>query len=324
MSNELAEGYRGFAAFEARGASPLYERLALHVAESRSAQAFLLALSQDKRQPNLFFAAVRHVAGMPNGPAHFDEIIHQQGGAVAEVMRRRTTQTNEPGRCAVLLPVLAMIDGPIALIEVGASAGLCLLPDQYGYDYGRARLDPPQEMRSVAPILGCQACENTPLPTRLPTIIWRAGIDLNPLDADREDDVRWLETLVWPEQSMRLDRLRAAIGVARRTKPRIIQGDLRHDLLDLVQDAPKEATLVICHTAVLNYVLPQKDRDDFADTVRRTGALWISNESPKVFPQYSRHLTRDPGAFLMTRDTRPVAWTAPHGQAIHWIDGAHS
>ena len=324
MGNEIAEGYRGFATFEARGASPLYEALALHVAESKAAQDFLMALSPDKRQPNLFFAAVRHVAGTPTGPAHFDEIVHLHGNEIADVMRHRTTQTNEPGRCAVLLPALATIDGPIALIEVGASAGLCLLPDQYGYDYGRARLNPPQEMRSVAPVFRCEACENTPLPTRLPTIIWRAGIDLNPLDVDREDDVRWLETLVWPEQSLRLDRLRAAIGVARKAKPRIIQGDLRHDLPDLVQDAPKAATLVICHTAVLNYVLPQEDRDDFADTVRRTGALWISNESPRVFPQYSRHLPRDRGAFLMTRNTRPVAWTAPHGQAIRWIEGAHS
>ena len=323
MGNEIAEGYRGFAAFEARGASPLYEALALHVAESKSAQDFLLALSPDKRQPNLFFAAVRHVAGTPDCPAHFDEIIHHHGDEIADVMRHRTTQTNEPGRCAVLLPILAMIGGPVALIEVGASAGLCLLPDRYGYDYGTARLDPPAGIRSVAPVLRCEACENTPLPTRLPTIVWRAGIDLNPLDADREDDVRWLETLVWPEQSLRLDRLRAAIGVAREAKPRVFEGDLRHDLLDLVHDAPKDATLVICHTAVLNYVLPQEDRDDFADTVRRTGALWISNESPKVFPQYSRHLTPDRGAFLMMRDAGPVAWTAPHGQAIRWIEGAH-
>ena len=319
MSREISEGYRGFAAFEARGASPLYERLALHVAESASAQRFLSALSADKRQPNLFFAAVRHVAGTPDGPAHFDDIIRRHGSEVAEVMRRRTTQTNEPGRCAVLLPALSTIDGPIALIEVGASAGLCLLPDQYGYDYGRGRLDPPEAMRSLAPVLGCEACEDTPLPTHLPTIIWRAGIDLNPLDVDRDDDVRWLETLVWPEQRTRLDQLRSAIGVARKTKPRIIQGDLRHDLPNLVQEAPDEATLVIFHTAVLNYVLPQQDRDRFADWVQRTRAVWISNESPKVFPRYARQVPQERGAFLMTRDTRPIAWTAPHGQAIRWL-----
>ena len=47
----------------------------------------------------------------------------------------RSTKTNEPRRCAGLLPVLAGIAGPLALLEVGASAGLCLYPDRYSYSY---------------------------------------------------------------------------------------------------------------------------------------------------------------------------------------------
>ena len=50
-------------------------------------------------------------------------------------MRERRTQTNEPRRCATLLPALAQLDGPLALLEVGASAGLCLYPDRYSYRY---------------------------------------------------------------------------------------------------------------------------------------------------------------------------------------------
>ena len=54
-------------------------------------------------------------------------------------MLSRATQTNEAGRCATLLPSLAAIsaaeDKPLALIEVGASAGLALFPDRYGYEY---------------------------------------------------------------------------------------------------------------------------------------------------------------------------------------------
>ena len=45
-------------------------------------------------------------------------------------MRTRATQTNEAGRCAILLPVLAALPQPLALLDVGASAGLCLYRDQ--------------------------------------------------------------------------------------------------------------------------------------------------------------------------------------------------
>ena len=50
-------------------------------------------------------------------------------------MLTRRTQTNEPARCATLLPALAQLPEPLALIEVGASAGLTLLFDRYSYEY---------------------------------------------------------------------------------------------------------------------------------------------------------------------------------------------
>ncbi len=56
-------------------------------------------------------------------------------------MAERSTQTNEPARCATVLPVLAQLPQPLALLEVGAAAGLCLLPEYYAYDYGGVRID---------------------------------------------------------------------------------------------------------------------------------------------------------------------------------------
>jgi hypothetical protein len=96
-------------------------------------------LPADRRQPNLFLAAVRWLCGVPDGADRLAHIVRQQYGRIREVMLSRTTQTNEPARCSVLLPVLAQLPQPLALLEVGASAGLCLLPDCYGYDYGTKR-----------------------------------------------------------------------------------------------------------------------------------------------------------------------------------------
>ena len=101
---------------------------------------------------------------------------------LAGVMLARRTQTNEAARCATLLPALARLPPPLALIEVGASAGLTLLIDRYSYDYAGRRIagqDP------LAPTLRCEPRGRVPLPERVPEITWRAGLDLNPLDVAR-------------------------------------------------------------------------------------------------------------------------------------------
>jgi hypothetical protein len=318
---ELAERYRRFAETEARGSSPLYQQLANHVAASPSILAFLSAFPEPLQQPNLFLAAIRLVAGTPSGAAELDALVLRHADAIAMTMRARTTQTNEPNRCAALLPLLSRIEGPIALLEVGSSAGLCLLPDRYGYDYGRLKLEAPAETRAVAPTLMCRAAENVPLPTRELNVVWRAGLDLNPLRVDVEGDMAWLATLVWPEQLDRLARLNSAIAVARSAPPRVVRGDLRTDLKALAAQAPREARLVVFHTAVLGYVAAQAEREAFARTCAELGAIWISNEWPSVFPDIAARAGPAPtGMFLMSVDGEPVAWTPPHGQTLEWIE----
>lgn len=236
---DIAERYRRFARLEAAGRSALYEQLALHVAASPDIRGFLSLMPADKRQPNLLFAAVRLVTGTPSSAADFENAVGNHVDAITAVMMTRTTQTNEPARCAALLPSLARLQGPLALIEVGASAGLCLLPDCYGYDWGRRRLVPPATFYDIAPTFNCRASEEVPLPQQHPEIVWRAGLDLNPLDVSNDDDMRWLETLVWPEHDDRLFRLQKAIRLARQNKPRVVVGDLRTSLQSLIDEAQR-------------------------------------------------------------------------------------
>lgn len=97
---------------------------------------------------------------------------------------------NEAGRCAVLLPALALLPGPPALIEVGASAGLCPYPDRYSYRYdGHPEPDPGDGLPGAADL---HHHRTPPLPREPPAVPWRAGIDLAPLDVDSDDDPAWL------------------------------------------------------------------------------------------------------------------------------------
>jgi hypothetical protein len=312
LTDAIARRFRRFAETEARSHSPLYETLARSVASDPDILTFLADLPAAKQQPNLLLAAVRYVSGVQTTPHDFRAAFLARRDSIRAEMLRRRTQTNEPGRCAVLLPVLARLPGPLALIEVGASAGLCLLPDRYGYAYDGHQPFGPE------PRFPCRADAATPVPVAHPAIVWRAGLDLNPLDVLDDGDMAWLEALVWPDQPDRAARLRAAIAVARADPPRVAGGDLLTALPALAAEAPADATLVVFHTAVLAYIADPDARAAFSRTVRDSNAVWISNEIPRIFPG-DRPVDGPEGAFLLSVDGEPTAWTDPHGAWINWI-----
>ncbi len=302
---------------EARGRSPVYETLAASVADDGLILEFLGTLPQAKRQPNLLFATARYLLDGPPDIGTLRTLVRRNAADLSRMMLARRTQTNEPARCATLLPALAALPGPLALIEVGASAGLTLLFDRYSYDYDGHRIagsDPD------APTLRCAVRGPVPLPARLPAIAWRAGLDLNPLDVTREDDVRWLSCLVWPGESDREDRLAAAIAAARRDPPPVYRGDLLTDLPALAARAPAGVTLVIYHSAVLAYVAAEH-RERFTRTVRDLADAWLSNEAPGVVPGLPFTAFRE-GTFVLGRGGRTaLAFTDGHGAWLHWLDG---
>jgi hypothetical protein len=226
----------------------------------------------------------------------------------------RRTQTNEPARCAVLLPALAQLPQPLALIEAGASAGLNLLVDRYSYDYSGYRL---AGLDPDAPVLRCEPRGPVPLPPGIPAISWRAGLDLNPLDVARADDAHWLSCLVWPGEGDRAQRLEAAIASARRDPPAVHRGDMLTGLPSLVAQAPADATLVIYHTSALWY-LPAGQREQFASTVRGLGATWLSSEPPGVVPG-TEGPARDGHTCVLARDGRGIAMTESHGTWLRWL-----
>ncbi|MBV2153301.1 DUF2332 domain-containing protein [Kitasatospora sp. SUK 42] len=330
--------YLAFAEREARGNSATYQELAERAAGDAELLGLLDGLPAAKRQPNLLFGAVRHLGGpVTAGWPAFRDWTAARWDEVSATMLERRTQTNEAGRCATLLPLLASLPQPLALIEVGASAGLCLYPDRYRYRYlpaGRAAGEPGEPVHEFgaegSPVtLDCAVSGPVPmldsLRERLPEVVWRAGIDLNPLDVRAEEDMRWLESLVWPEQTHRLERLRGAVRIARAEPPLLVRGDLNATVRELVAQAPAGATPVVFHSAVLAY-LPPEAREEFAATMRELPGHWISNEAVSVLPTVAERLPHPApagsGLFALALDERPVAFTGPHGQSLDWFAGA--
>ncbi|MGI9616210.1 MAG: DUF2332 domain-containing protein [Acidimicrobiales bacterium] len=317
---DTSDRYRLFAEVEAAGTSPIYERLALAVASSPRLLGLLAELPTQKRQPNLLFAASR-LSGAPLGnPAAFAGFVEESWSEISTTMLERSTQTNEASRTGTFLPVLAAIDGPVALVEVGCSAGLCLYPDRY-----RISFDERPPLCSDSPVaFGVTTTGPVAIPERLPDVVARIGIDLNPIAASDTDRCAWLEALIWPEHEVRLRRLQAALSVAEADPPILLRGDFIDRLGDALLLVPHGATAVVFHSAVLAYVAAA-DRRRFAELMNEhPDVVWISNEAPGVIEGVSTDL--EPPASATTRSffvtARPgvgvVGIADAHGSWIRW------
>jgi hypothetical protein len=318
----IASSYRRFADHEARGRSSLYEEVAREVAGDESTLMFLSELPPSKQQPNLLFGAVRYACGTPSCWGDFRDLLVARRDEIREVMLKRRTQTNDPARCATLLPLLALLPQPLALLEIGASAGLCLIPDRYAYFYNNTvHIPPVSEVGVAPPTFSCETNLETPIPKRNVDVVWRAGLDLEPIGVHDNDEVAWLEALVWPGEQDRLSLLRQALNVARQSPPPVMQGDLRVDLTELAAQAPAHATLVIFHSAVLAYISSIDERTALANAIGHLHAVWISNEVPAVSPCENERLsaTCPEGLFLLVKDKRPIACADPHGRFVRWF-----
>jgi hypothetical protein len=320
VAEDLRSRYERFARVEADPRSPLYAEWARGVASDGDVIARIETLPPVKQQANLVFASARFagvpLAGWPEVRKRFLESWEP----IAACALQRSTQTNEARRLATLVPILGRLVQPIALIEVGASAGLCLYPDRWSYDFGNGRT----VLTSGAPLLSTRANAATPVPDAVPQVTWRAGIDLDPLDASNEDDLRWLETLIWPvgqgeEDAERLHRLRAAADIARSDPPRIDRGDLLTDTGRLIDETSRQVEhVVVFHSAVLAY-LPEDARSRFADLMASVPATWIANEGLGIVAGTKSIPDAPPGAFAITVDGSPVALADPHGAWLTWL-----
>ncbi|WP_028637796.1 DUF2332 domain-containing protein [Nocardioides sp. URHA0032] len=318
LAADTAEQYRDFA-LDARDYSPCYDDWCTRVADDAEVLAWLDRLPLPKRQPNLVLAAARwHGVPAPGPYDAFRSALLADDGTIVATIRARSTQTNEVGRLATLVPAFALVaDRPVALIEVGASAGLNLFPDRYSYAWGGRTI-------GSGPLLTASVSGDPPLPAAVPSVAWRAGVDLNPLDVTDDDAMRWLSFLVWPEHEERRARLATAVAIARSAPPVLVRGNLLDELPALVATAAAHGPVVVFHSAVAVY-LPPEDRDRFqalmTGLVAEGRCHWVSNEAASVLPEVtaSGPVPSDARGFVLGIDGRAVALTHGHGAWLRWL-----
>lgn len=293
----------------------LYAEWATGIAGDPELVAFIAGLPRAHRQPQLVFAVSRLLGAPEVAFVEWRHWLVAHWPLVAREATERMTQTNEPARCAAIVPALGLLAGPLALLEVGASAGLCLFPDHYSYLYDDVRLDP----RAGPSALEFAVATNgrVPVPAAPADIVWRGGIDLHPLDLGDELDWLWLDVSVPPEAAERRERLALAASVV---DPVLIErGDAVAAFPGAVRKARLEAgagvDLVVMTMGTLVY-LPRPEREAFARTVAESGAHWLSFESAGMVP-LDREV--EPGTFVVGLDGRALGTAAPHGEWVDWF-----
>jgi len=175
---------------------------------------------------------------------------------------RRTVQTNEPGRSAVLFAGLLWLAErhrrPIRLLEVGASAGLNLVADRYAYVVGGRELgDPASPLRFEDPWMPPPPIDLEAAASRL-RIVARAGCDLTPLDPTRPQDQIVLLSYIWPDELHRIDRMRAALSVAARNPIPVAARRGSEWLPDALAAAGDGELTVVWHSVMRQYVEPEE------------------------------------------------------------------
>jgi hypothetical protein len=229
-------------------------------------------------------------------------------------------QTNEVGRSAVLMSgllVLAERFGlPLRLFELGASAGLNLQLDRYGYILGGTQAGDRGAAVQLRP-----EWKGAPPPEVPVRAFDRAGVDLNPVDpvSDRER----LLAYVWPDQARRLAQLDAALEIAARDVPPVARGDAADWLeAQLAREPERGVCRVVLHSVAFQY-FPRDARQRIRARLEIVGTeaseaaplAWLRLEKLSEDEHFSLRLRTWPG------DDRLLAWSHPHGTWIEWLAG---
>lgn len=334
LRNRLEQRFRQFALEECHDSSPLYAVFALTVADSDE----LLELAGHCRtgQPpaNLLFAAVQDI--LLRGEMHplrefyptfaepakscsesgacFLDFCRQHYEEIKSLIAVRLVQTNEVRRCVPIQAAFSYVASvmgkrPLALIEIGPSAGFNLCWDQY--DYGPMGWESDSEVKLN---MEWRGSKRPPQWDGQPDVCHRAGMDLNVIDLDDDNERRWLHALIWPEHKERRNRLAHVIEITRHADLELRQGDAVEHLLQMSQEAPKGALVCIYHTWLANQ-MTEEQKAKLLNTIESIGR---SQDLCHIYNNIEPHLHLTYYQDGVRHDV-PLAITDGHVRWVEWL-----
>lgn len=338
MSHYLSERFHAFAESECKDSSPLYYALSHAIAQDDAILEIADQSIPGQPIPNLLFASVHYLISSgishplcayyatctisPASPSSaypvFKDFILGHRQDVISLLRSRLVQTNEVGRCAYLFPAISFAAShfdsrPLALVEIGTSAGLNLLWDRYRYSYG----DSVFYGDSSSPVLVTSSFRGSipsVLSAPLPEISHRIGLDLTIVDTSNSHQAAWLRALVWPEHHERRSLLDAALKKRAEIELDLRAGDGFSMLVDLAKEIPEESLLCVYHTHVANQI-SKEAKETFLKSIEELGTKRdvihvFNNIKPNL------HLTAYRKRQLIDL---PLANTDGHARWIEWL-----
>lgn len=345
---ELSSLWRWFAGTIEPGYSPLYSAIAAAVSEDEDILALVRATPPAAHHPPALLAAVHYLllGGLDHPLADvyrgesaaavaplFRDVCLSQRDELLDILTVRRVQTNEVGRSSLIAPALiwaaSALGWPLQLVDVGCSAGLNLLCDEYLLDYGADGHTGPAD---AAVRVHCRVSGGRPpMAPLLPELSGRIGIDLHPPDLTDPDDARWLLACMWPDTG-RLARTAVAIDNAAGHPPVVRTGDAV-ELLPEVLEGLGAGLVVVVTTWAYAYLLPQQ-RPAFVDALRAAGrrrrVVWVAAEGRGVVEGVDASSMPGPpdapecdvlSAWTFDDDgdrVTPLALVHSHGQWIDW------
>ncbi|MFK8024434.1 MAG: DUF2332 domain-containing protein [Ilumatobacter sp.] len=331
--------------------APLNAELARTIASAPSLSSMLGSAPVNQQSPVLMLAAIHFLvlaepdsdlaewypnltsdhraAADPALRTTLQAFVEERAPSMFQLLTTRRTQTNEVGRCGVLLPPMSVIadevGGPLVHVDVGTSGGLNLLLPRFAYRYGDRPTIGASEVLLEVGVRG-----GGPTPEEIPPVASSVGLDSAPIDVTDPIEARWLEACCWPDQADRFHRLRSAIELAAVHPPEIVDADAVTGVATVIGDRRDLGHPVVTTTWVMSY-LSGEQRHEFLAELELVGAeldlSWIAAESPAQTPELPHH--PDLAGEHLTELTL-TSWRAgersvehlgtchPHGYWIHW------